>query len=41
MATMESDSGSSYSDDEVIDDSAAREYDIAPRDVHGVHDTDG
>merc|ERR1711867_45601 len=41
MATMDSDSGSSYCDDEVIDDSAAREYDSAPRDVYGVHDTDG
>ena len=35
------DAWDSFSDDEVFDDSAEREYDIAPRDVHGVHDTDG
>ena len=36
------DAWDSFSDDEVLfDDSAEREYDIAPRDVHGVHDTDG
>ena len=42
MATMDSDSGSSYSDDEVIEKGEdLPEYDSAPRDVYGVHDTDG